>query len=394
MALTKAQSFCKPQFLISFVIPLSLHSYVQQFSTKPSPLTSPSSLINDGTALPSSTSSFMVNLFVDSFGFSKQGAIAASSQLLHVKTPQKALSVLNFLKAKGFEAIHIHTIISKRPHLLAANVEKNLAPKFKLFEDLGLSKFDLGAVISANPTIVTYSLNKRLLPNILFLKNYLDPKGVLKILKGQGRSSVLVSKRLQPNVRFMESQGIGGSKLRLLLLKQTRLFEVKSIRLIEITEKVKELGIESHFKMYSDAVRFMSSMSKETWQRKFKFFKSFGWSEEDIRTAFQKSPVIFCLSEQKLQKTMDYFINELKYDEKYLCFHPHIFGYNLERRLIPRINLLKVLRSRKLLEKDANLSTICVLSEKAFLERYVLSFVEEAEILLNIHKGNKENSRN
>ncbi|KAL4193765.1 hypothetical protein AMTRI_Chr06g178480 [Amborella trichopoda] len=388
MALTKAQSFCKPQFLISLVSPLSLHSYVQQFSTKPS------SLINDGTALPSSTSSFMVNLFVDSFGFSKQGAIAASSQLLHIKTPEKALSVLNFLKAKGFEAIHIHTIISKRPHLLAANVEKNLAPKFKLFEDLGLSKFDLGAVISAHPTIVMYSLNKRLLPNILFLKNYLDPKGFLKLLKGQGRSSVLVSKRLQSNVRFMESQGIGGSKLRALLLKRTFLFEVKSIRLIEITEKVKELGIESHFKMYSHAVGFMSSMSKETWQRKFKFFKSFGWSEEDIRTAFQKMPVIFCLSEQKLQKTMNYFINELKYDEKYLCFHPLIFCFNLERRLIPRINLLKVLRSRKLLEKDASLLTICVLSEKVFLERYVLSFGEEAENLLNIYKGNKENSRN
>ncbi|XP_006836024.3 uncharacterized protein LOC18426901 [Amborella trichopoda] len=286
MALTKAQSFCKPQFLISLVIPLSLHSYVQQFSTKPSSLTSPSSLINDGTALPSSTSSFMINLFVDSFGFSKQGAIAASSQLLHVKTPEKALSVLNFLKAKGFEAIHIHTIINKCPHLLAANVEKNLVPKFKLFEDLGLSKFDLGAVISAYPTIVTYSLNKRLLPNILFLKNYLDPKGVLKFLKGQGRR--LVSNRLQSNVRFMESQGIGGSKLRALLLKRTALFEVKAIRLIEITEKVKELGIESHFKMYSHAVGFMSSMSKETWQRKFKFFKNFGWSEEDIRTAFQK----------------------------------------------------------------------------------------------------------
>ncbi|KAL4197623.1 hypothetical protein AMTRI_Chr04g189270 [Amborella trichopoda] len=393
MALTKAQSFCKPQFLISLVIPLSLHSYVQQFSTKPSSLTSPSSLINDGTALPSSTSSFMVNLFVDSFGFSKQGAIAASSQLLHVKTPDKALSVLNFLKAKGFEAIHIHTIISKCPHILAANVEKNLEPKFKLFEDLGLSKFDLGAVISAYPTIVMYSLNKRLLPNILFLKNYLDPKGFLKFLKGQGRRT-LVSKRLQSNVRFMESQGIGGSKLRALLLKRTHLFEVKSIRLIEITEKVKELGIESHFKMYSHAVGFMSSMSKETWQRKFTFFKSFGWSEEDIRTAFQKMPVIFCFSEQKLQKTMDYFINELEYDEKYLFFHPRIFCFNLERRLIPRINLLKVLRSRKLLEKDVSLLTICVLTEKAFLERYVLSFGEEAENLLNIHKGNKENSRN
>ncbi|KAL4197654.1 hypothetical protein AMTRI_Chr04g252160 [Amborella trichopoda] len=359
---------------------LSLFILMFNILHKPSSLTSPSSLINDGTALPSSTSSFMVNLFVDSFGFSKQGAIASSSQLLHVKTPEKALSVLNFLKAKGFEAIHI----SKCPHLLAANVEKNLIPKFKLFEDLGLSKLDLGAVISANPTIVMYSLNKRLLPNILFLKNYLDPKGVLKFLKGQGRR--LVSKRLQSNVRFMESQGIGGSKLRALLLKRTPLFEVMSIRLIEITEKVKELGIESHFKMYSHAVGFMSLMSKETWQRKFKFFKSFGWSEEDIRIAFQKMPVIFCLSEQKLQKTMDYFINELKYDEKYLCFHPNIFCFNLERRLIPRINLLKVLRSRKLLEKDASLLTICVLSEKAFLERYVLSFGEEAENLLNIHK--------
>ncbi|ERN20246.1 transcription termination factor MTERF5, chloroplastic [Amborella trichopoda] len=393
MASTKAQSLSKPHYFISFVIPPSLHSYVEQFSTKPLSLSSsPSSLTEAAMTLTSSSPSFMVNLLIDSFGLSKQSAIATSSQFLHLKTDEKPLSVLTFLKNNGFEATHIHDIISKRPRFLVADAEKNLKPKLKLLEDLGLSKFELGAFISANPSILTYSLNKTLLPRILFLKSYLGTdENVLRFVKCC--SLLLVSNRLLPNIRHLESHGIGGLKLKSLLLQRPYMFNQKLRRLKEITEKVKELGIESHSKMYSHAVGFMSAMSKETWQRKFVFLKSFGWSEEDICTAFQKRPAIFSLSEEKLQKSMDYFVDELKYDEKYLCFHPHIFIYSLERRLIPRINLLKVLRSRELLKKDANLSSVSVLSEKVFLEKYVLSFREEAESLLKFYKGNKENPR-
>ncbi|KAL4197412.1 hypothetical protein AMTRI_Chr04g250990 [Amborella trichopoda] len=327
----------------------------------------------------------MVNLLINSFGLSKQSSIATTSQFLHLKTDEKPLSVPTFLKNNGFEATHIHDII-------VADAENTLKPKLKLLQDLGLSKSELGAFISANPSILTYSLNKTLLPRILFLKSYLGTdENVLRFVRCC--SSVLVSNRLLPNIRYLESHGIGGLKLKALLLQRPHMFNRKLSRLKEITEKVKELGFESHFKMYSHAVGFMSAMSKETWQRKFEFFKTFGWSVEDICAAFQTMPLIFSLSEEKLQKTMDYSVDELKYDEKYLCFHPHIFIYSLERRLIPRINLLKVLWSRELLKKDANLSTVSVLSEKVFLEKYVLSFREVAESLLKFCKGNKENPR-
>ncbi|KAL4193768.1 hypothetical protein AMTRI_Chr06g178510 [Amborella trichopoda] len=342
MASTKAQSLSKPHYFISFVIPPSLHSYVEQFSTKPLSLSSsPSSLTEAAMSLTSSSPSFMVNLLIDSFGLSKQSAIATSSQFLHLKTDEKPLSVLTFLKNNGFEATHIHDIISKRPRFLVADAEKNLKPKLKLLEDLGLSKFELGAFISANPSILTYSLNKTLLPRILFLKSYLGTdENVLRFVKCC--SLLLVSNRLLPNIRHLESHGIGGLKLKSLLLQRPYMFNQKLSRLKEITEK--------------------------------------------------EACNLFLL-EEKLQKSMDYFVDELKYDEKYLCFHPHIFIYSLDRRLIPRINLLKVLRSRELLKKDANLSSVSVLSEKVFLEKYVLSFREEAESLLKFYKGNKENPR-
>ncbi|ERM97103.1 hypothetical protein AMTR_s00126p00036560 [Amborella trichopoda] len=276
MALTKAQSLSKPHYFISFVIPPSLHSYVEQFSTNPLSLSSsPSSLTEDAMSLTSSSPSFMVNLLIDSFGLSKQSAIATSSQFLHLKTDEKPLSVLTFLKNNGFEATHIHDILSKRPQFLVADAEKTLKPKLKLLEDLGLSKSELGAFISANPSILTYSLNKKLLPSIFFLKSYLGTdENVLRF--GKGCSSLLVSNRLLPNIRLMESHGFLVSKLKTLLLQNPYMFNQKLNRLKEIAEKVKELGIESHSKMFSHAVGCMSAMSKETCQRKFKFFKTFG----------------------------------------------------------------------------------------------------------------------
>ncbi|KAL4197619.1 hypothetical protein AMTRI_Chr04g189230 [Amborella trichopoda] len=87
-------------------------------------------------------------------------------------------------------------------------------------------------------------------------------------------------------------------------MQRPHIFNWKLSRLKEITEKVKELGIESLFKMYSHAVGFMSAMSKETWQRKFVFLKNFGWSEEDICTAFQKMPVISFLYQKRSCKRL------------------------------------------------------------------------------------------
>ncbi|KAL4197649.1 hypothetical protein AMTRI_Chr04g252110 [Amborella trichopoda] len=164
----------------------------------------------------------------------------------------------------------------------------------------------------------------------------------------------------------MESQGFKGSKMTALLLSRPKLLDQEPSRLKQLTEKVKKLGIDPGSKMYPHVVAIMSSMSNKTWQRKIELFKTFGWSKED----------------EKLQKTMAYWVKELKFDKNFLVLRPHLFVHSLEGSVIPRNSLLTV-----------NLSTVCYLSEKAFLERYVFSFGGESENLLRIYKESKEKPR-
>ncbi|KAL4197414.1 hypothetical protein AMTRI_Chr04g251010 [Amborella trichopoda] len=388
MALAKPQSLFRLYCVLCRAIPFPLH-----FSTKAFSLCSSSPTANT-IDITSSSPPFMVSFLVDIVGLPKESAIAASSKLLHLKTPEKLISVLDFLKANGFQETHIHNIIRKRPLILATDVDKTLKPKFKFFQDLGLSGSDLGGFLSKNPGILSYSTEKRAIPNIDFIKKYLHSnENILSVLKCNSAFGYDVDKRMLPNIKFMESQGVEGSNLTELLLSKPRLLDQNPGRLKQITEKVKELGIDPGSKMYRHVLGIMSSMSNGTWQRKIEFFKTFGWSEEDILTAFRKLPVVVALSVEKLQKAMAYLVKELKFDKNYLVLHPHLLTFSLEGRVIPRHNLLTVLRSRKLLKMDVSLSTVCLLSEKVFLERYVLRFGGESENLLKIYKESKENSR-
>ncbi|XP_006842722.2 uncharacterized protein LOC18432558 [Amborella trichopoda] len=386
LALAKPHFLYKPQFLFS--LPFSLSSSLS-FNDYSSSLSLPRFTSSSTSAsLPS-----IVTVLMDYVGLSMESAMNASSCLLHLKTTEKPLSVINFLKKSDFSDTHVQTIICKRPQLLKANVEKTLKPKFRAFHDLGLLGCDLGHIISADPVILTKSTEKQILPKLEFLKNYLHTNE--KVVRALKKSSWIlifdIEKRLVPNIRLLESYGVEDSQLHKLLLRQPRFFTKEPKRFKEIAERVKEMGFDPNSGLFSNAILAMSWLSRETWQAKVELCKNFGWSEEDVICAFRRSPYLFSLSEKKLKMGMDYFINVLKLDKFYLVLHPVLFSLSLEGRVIPRHRVLQALRSKNLLKKDVEFTSFCKRAENVFLQRYVLSFGNEAEYLLRVYKGITEN---
>ncbi|KAL4197645.1 hypothetical protein AMTRI_Chr04g189370 [Amborella trichopoda] len=400
MALEKLQalSLLKPHYVFSLLIPFpSFSSSFELYSTKTSLLTPSPSLTGDGlllSASPPSSSSSIVNLLMDSLGLSKESALAvASSSGLGLNKPTKnPICVLNFLKDSGFHDAHICSIVTKSPKILVANVEKTLKPKFEMLEDLGLSGPDLGEFLSPRACIVSYSAEKRMAPTIEFLKSYLKTnENVLRVLRNNWILSFPIEERILPNMRCMESYGVGPSQLQQLTIVQPRLLSHNPKRLKENCEKIIEMGFSSNSLMFAHALHAFSSMNNETWQAKVDIFKSFGCSEDHVFSIFRRAPYTMCLSVKKLKETMEYFVKKQKDVLFQLIMNPKIFGYSLGGRVIPRNNVLQALRLKKLLKKDVKLSSVCLLSERIFLQKFVGCFGEEADYLRRIYEESKGN---
>ncbi|POO04020.1 Mitochodrial transcription termination factor [Trema orientale] len=63
-----------------------------------------------------------------------------------------------------------------------------------------------------------------------------------------------------------------------------------------------------------------------------------------------------------------------------ICFvvdHPELLTFSFERRLKPRIEILRILEKKDILRKKPNLTIIFKIMNKQFSEKYVLPYSNE-----------------
>ncbi|XP_060197928.1 uncharacterized protein LOC132626913 [Lycium barbarum] len=103
------------------------------------------------TAPASSRANVLVDFMVNSLGFSTEEAISTSSKVscsrLRNYEPHLLLDVFDQM---GTNKLQIKTLISSSPKLLICRVDKNLQPKIKVLQQLGLSGSDLVTLIKKN----------------------------------------------------------------------------------------------------------------------------------------------------------------------------------------------------------------------------------------------------
>ncbi|XP_022764323.1 uncharacterized protein LOC111309562 [Durio zibethinus] len=118
------------------------------------------------------------------------------------------------------------------------------------------------------------------------------------------------------------------------------------------------------------ALQALLQISKSAWERKFNVFKQWGWSDEDIVSAFEKYPRFMMFSEHKVTALMNFFINTMGLKSSYIANRLVFLSYRLERRIIPRCSVLRALLSKGLIEKFS-VNLMLMYTENEFLQRFV-----------------------
>lgn len=280
--------------------------------------------------------------------------------------------------------------MKKRPFLLLAHPENTLLPKLDFFLSLGISSSDLARTLSSDPTLLTRSLENQIIPSYGFLKSVLlsDEKVVSALKRTTWIFLEDHSKNLIPNLELLRNVGVPHSCISLLLTHFPEAMMERREQFGEIVKEVKGMGFDPKKSTFVLAVHALCGKgNKSIWERCLEVYRSWGWSKDDIFAAFRKHPHCMMLSEKKIMKTMDFFVNKMGWPTKEIVHCPVVLFFSLERRIIPRCRALRVLLSKGLVKKDISLNTVLLPVEKCFLDRFVTKFLEDVPELLSVYEG-------
>ncbi|TKY72623.1 Mitochodrial transcription termination factor-related [Spatholobus suberectus] len=302
----------------------------------------PSTFSSKYSSTTSQKHSFTVSYLVNNRGFSPETALK-TSKLVRFNTAQKPNTVIAFFRSHGFSDSQINSIVRRAPNVLTCDPNRRVLPKFEFLCSKGASSSEIVEVVNRCPRILYSSLENSIIPTFELDSN------ITYVLRRS--PSVIVSRGMR-----------------------------------KVVDELKEMGFETSKINFVIALQAKRAVSKSRWDAKVVAFKSWGWSEELVLHVFRRCPLFMLSSEDKINKVMRFWVDRLGWDSLALARKPVIFGFSLEKRIIPRALVVQYLLTKGLRKKSASLLTPFFISEKAFLEKYVKYFKEEEEELLKLYQ--------
>ncbi|ESQ29209.1 hypothetical protein EUTSA_v10024167mg [Eutrema salsugineum] len=335
-------------------------------------------------------------------------------------------SVLNLLTSNGFTDSQISSIITVYPRLLMLDAEKSLGPKLQFLQSRGASTSELTEILSKVPTILARKGEKTISIYYDFVKEIVEADKSSKYVKlchslPQGSKQ---ENKLR-NILALRELGVPQKLLFSLLVSDFRSISGKE-RFEESLKKVLDMGFDPTTSKFVQALHAVYQMSDKTIEEKVNIYKRLGFDVEDVWGMFKKFPQFLIYSEQKivnkvetflglgfsrdelammvkrfpqllgcssetLMKKTEFVVEKMNWSLKAVASNPAVFGYNFEKRIVPRCNVIKTLMSKGLMGSELPpMSLVLAITDEAFLTKFVRKYDDKelvAELMTILTKG-------
>ena len=333
----------------------------------------------------SNSRSFAVSYLIHNFGFSPDSASKISnSYKICFRTPEKPDSVISFFRNRGFSIAQINHMVRRTPWLLSCDPCKRLLPKFEFLLSKGVSRSEIVDIVSKRPEVLGASLKNHIVPTYELIFKFLksDVKTVSYIF---GSSFVSHGDRLAHNVRLLLQGGVRESRIATLLGNRGKSVFISN-DMVKLVKEVRDLGFDPTKVNFVIAMIAINTRNSSLWKEKVDTFKKWGWSDEAFSEAFRRFPRCMLTSIEKMNVVMNFWVNELGWDALDLARCPGIFGYSMEKTIIPRARVVQHLLAKGLRKNSTSFLTPFWVPEKVFLEKFVTRFKKESCTLLKLYQ--------
>lgn len=329
-------------------------------------------------------SHFLVDYLINSIGLSKDEALSATKNVkLYRSTRNDPDLVVNFFNELGMNRTQIRSLISANPTLLTFSVHKTLQPKVLALHEIGILGSDLIKVLLGFKSLFGRGIIRR---PIEYLRNLLgsNENVAVVIRKFSSVLDISASRVIETNVQVLLSEGFSMEYVSRMLLDNPRCFMQKPGGLAEALHIVEnEFRISRDSKMFYHGVITAASLGKEIIDMKIGVLRSFGFSDVAIYGMIRRFPVLIRSSEEKLRKIWNFFTNETAFSPDYLASHPVIFSLSLEKRVMPRFVVLKILNEMNLNKRTVSLYGALCMSESNFVQKILLPYKDDIPAVIS-----------
>ncbi|KAG6483487.1 hypothetical protein ZIOFF_060135 [Zingiber officinale] len=329
---------------------------------------------------------FLVEYLVDTFGFSADNASKVSKLLPRIQSTEKPDAVLGFFRSQGLDGANLRRILAWKPGLLCWDVETNLAPKFKILREMGLSESDIINVVRMHPMVIGFKSHNTLLLKLKTWESLFGSREIL--LKNLRRSGWFLCSNFENvvrNMNFLQDEcGIPEDRVSFVIKNHPSFIVPNPDALRALVDRADGIGIPRGSGMYLWILFVLHGVSKEKFEAQVKLMNSFGLSNSDFNTAVQKHPTFLWSSTEALRRKMEFLIKDVGIAPLDIAYHPSPLGLSLEKRLIPRFRVMEILKSEGLWESTNKLHRFFLLSGPIFLQKYVLPYQDKLPKLLEV----------
>ncbi|WCJ28560.1 Mitochondrial transcription termination factor family protein [Euphorbia peplus] len=298
-------------------------------------------------------------------------------------------SVFNFYRDNGFNDTQISTALASIQSLVKSNLERTILPKIEFLRSIGVSKQLLPELVAKHPWHLVRSLNKHTIPCYHILKSILlsDDKVVSLFRRLSSYDVNGVKTNLVPNVTRLRELGMPEGFIATFLLQNNQILCSKVEKFNVAVEKTISMGFNPVTYTFLRAVQVQLQMSEKTWEVKLNVFRSWGLDEDQFWVAFRKHPVLMTLSRETMAKKMDFLVNKMGLKPDVVIRNPVVLCYSLEKRIVPRCSVMKILFQKGLMKRELSLDSVLVVSNKHFLDKFVKKHLEKVPELMDVLQG-------
>lgn len=306
------------------------------------------------------------------------------------KRLEKAALVDSLLRSYGFSDAQISKLQTLRPRALTLNPQKILLPKFEFLRSIGVSAADLPRIISFNPAILEMSLQGRLIPGYDFFKSLnLTDQHIVTMMKNYWKIFQADERKiLGPKIEVLKGLGVPHPAISLLLVHYPSVVHLSFNTFQKCVDQAIQMGFDPSLGQFVQAVKALSRFTnKQDIEHLMDVYRRWGVSDDEILLVFRSQPLCMDCSEPKIMRTMDFIVNQMKWQPAAVVRWPTILRYSLEKRIIPRCRVIKVLIANSLVEENINFGSFVSISEQLFLDRYVDKWSKVLPGLMDIYRG-------
>ncbi|CAL5074672.1 unnamed protein product [Urochloa decumbens] len=281
-------------------------------------------------------------------------------------------AVLALLSGIGLSRTDIADVVAANPLLLRSRVDRLEPHLLALRDRVGLSVPQIASFLVVGSRAVRKCHD--VCPKILFFINlYGSFENLLTVMKGcNSLLTADLDRVVKPNIAILHQCGMSAQDIAQICSRNSRVLTLNPDRLKEVVHRVEELGVPRSLRSFNLAVAALASTTKEKDTSRLELLKStLDCSTSEVATAVSKRPDILEMSDENLLRKIQFMINEVGLEPQYILKNPGLLTYSLEKRLVPRHRVIKVLLTKGLLKSNWGFCSLAKLGEKNFRLKFI-----------------------